>query len=326
MMTRRFFARFIWLLVTIVGVSTTTLTLAGAVGGRPAHPDPATARSQSIFVHTLPPGTSVNDAVTVTNTTSAVDTVLLYATDAAITNTGSMSCKQAVDLKQGVGQWVVIDTPEVTLQPGGEQTVGFTIRVPDGVEPGEYNGCLVFQSKSDATAPALEAVHVRTRQAVRISVTIPGDLQKKLSIQEFSRPLQDGRHIFHIVLKNDGNVSVDTLAEVNVRTVFGQVVHTVGGGYPVLPSGNLELRFQDDSALFWGGWYWAQASVSYDTRPGVFGVDNPQYMTTLLSQDIVFFVWPSPMVLLPAGIIVVGGILWIIARRRPRSIVKRQRR
>jgi hypothetical protein len=281
----------------IIALSTMSVNALGGVGGKPANPDPANPRSSSIFIYTLKPGAQKQDQVLLTNSSAKSQTIQLYAVDATTTNTGSLACKQQVETSTDVGGWVTVDEPEVTLNPNQEKTVGFSIQVPDSASPGEHGGCLVFQQKSDE-GEVQGNIRIRTRQAVRIAITVPGEIHKVLSIEQFQVTTPNRQPLYAVTIKNTGNVSADTNVQLTAKNIFGHTVYKNGGAYPVFGGNKLALQFQDKQQPFWGGFFTAQAIVQYDKRPGVFSLKDSAQLVTLTSNTVRYFVAPSPIALL----------------------------
>lgn len=295
----------------------------GGIGGRPANPDPSNARTKSIFIYELKTGEAKTDAVFLMNNTSKDETISLYAVDGILTNTGAYSCKQAIESKDDVGSWVKLDETQVTLPANSTKQVSFTTTVPDGIDVGEHNGCLVFQSDTDE-GDVQGNVRVRTRQAIRLVVTIPGDLKKEVGIKSFSVSKLDQYQQFLLTAANKGNVSADIDARVVLRTLWGSNVYNDGGGYPVLANNELQLNFLNENLPFWGGWYKASSQITYDTRIGVFSVDENGTLTTKQSPAVTVFVNPQAgawVVYVLFAFIIVGLVyFWIIRRRELKMI------
>lgn len=290
-----------------------------ALGGRPARPNANNPRTQSIFIHTVQPGKTIEDAATVSNATERSQTIDIYGVDALATNTGSLGCEQQAEKQDMVGGWITPSKKSVTLEPHTDTEVAFAVSVPVNAEPGEHNGCLVFQPQEETSASSGN-VRIRTRQAVRVVVTVPGDLQKKLSIATFN-VINSPTQVYTLETKNVGNVSVDTRATVTLKSLFGSTVFEDGGEYPVLPATQLSLRFENKKLPKWGGWYRAQATVAYDSRPEVFGVpkDQDQSREELKSQQITIFIMPAKQVsagIIAVLILVMGGLVIILRLRR----------
>jgi hypothetical protein len=90
------------------------------------------------------------------------------------------------------GTWIVVATPEVTLQPGDRRDIDFTVHVPADAKPGVYlagiSASVPTGDDTEATgttvAPKGAAFEV-TLQAQRVfavQVTVPGPAQPKLVV------------------------------------------------------------------------------------------------------------------------------------------------
>lgn len=119
----------------------------GGVGGRPAYPQPGNPRTDSIFIHTLEPGTEQKEGVRIVNNTKEIKTLILYASDSTPSTGGSFACEQFSEPKDDVGAWITLDKKEVTLEPATNVIVPFVISVPENADVGEHNGCILIQEK-----------------------------------------------------------------------------------------------------------------------------------------------------------------------------------
>lgn len=310
---------------SIVGVlllSTSALAITGGLGGKPANPDPAVPRSHDIFIYTLKAQQSKDDAVVVANNTDKPQTIGLYTTDAVVTNTGAFSCEQRVESRDDVGSWIKLSKNEVTLQPGTNEKVSFKITAPKRVDVGEHNGCLAFEPK-DNEGEVEGNVRIRTRSAVRVAVTIPGDLKKQVDITSFNvftKP--GGEQEFNLSISNTGNVSADTTSAVSLKTLIGTEVYANKGTYPVLAGNKYDVLFNNDKNPFWGGWYIAEASIAYDRQAGSFGTENKGNLVTKYTDNKYIFVSPEPIaVAIYAGLLIVLllVILFFIYRRHEKK-------
>lgn len=177
--------------IVITGLIASSLVMpvlaqqSGGIGGRPANPDPDNPRTQSIFIHTLEAGSSVDDSVLVSNRTGEERTIEIYAVDGVVTNTGAYTCEQRSESRDGVGRWISLAESEVTLQYGEERIVDFTLQMPEIADIGEHNGCIVFESKRDLDEQS-GGIRINTRQALRVVATIPGDLKREVNISSFA--------------------------------------------------------------------------------------------------------------------------------------------
>lgn len=292
----------------------------GGIGGRPAHPDPNNPRTQSIFILTADKGETKKDVILVSNNSDQLQTIKLYAVDGIVTNTGAYTCAQESETKQGVGSWVTLDKAEVTLAAGKTEEVGFSLTMPTMADVGEHNGCIVFQLATDE-GEATGNVRIRTRQAIRVVATVPGELHRSVEIQGFVVSYNGSKQVYTLDLKNSGNVSADVDAKVYLTSLFGGVAYENGGGYPVLADQKLNLTFVNESRPMLGGWYYVQAKASYDNRAGTFGTAENKYLTTKTTDRKMVFIAPTVagMLVIVAILVLVGGVIaWYVMRRQSR--------
>ena len=285
----------------------------GGVGGRPANPDPANPRTSSIFIYSLEPGKNRDDAITLTNSTAERKTLEVYAVDGLISSGGAFACEQKADKADDVGTWIKLSQSEVSVPAQSTATVPFTVTVPSGdVSPGEHNGCIAIQAKGQ-TAPVQEGgVALSTRSALRVQITVPGDVRRELAIAGYSVVRNEkGDYIQRTQVKNLGNVSID--ADIRTETdFFGLLnVNRANGQFPVLPFVTGEYNF-DLPRPFWGLLYRSQATVDYTAA------DNAD-KRHLVSSARWVWIWPHPIAAaIEIGILLLllGGLWWLLRRRR----------
>jgi len=287
----------------------------GGVGGRPAHPREDNPRSKSIFVHELDPGQEVTDAIQVVNNTESTKRVLVYAVDSQMSSGGAFACAQAADKPIAVGTWIKLTEKEITLEAGKNKIVDFSITVPDETSPGEHNGCIVIQDTERQRAAGGSGIMLSMRSAIRLAVTVPGDIQKGLVFTGLGiEPRDDQKVLMSTNLKNNGNVSLDAQLSVTLRHWFGPSAATVGGTFPVMSGSEARFNFEGGRP-FWGGWYRLTATAEYNDKPEVsVGEGNPN---ASVSRSQWVFVAPQPLAAaVEGGIIVlcIAGAIYFVRR------------
>ena len=292
-------------LMVSAAVSPVVLAEQGDVGGRPANPDKNNPRSSDIFIYDLKPGGARTDGALVVNNTDKTKTVAIYATDGIASNTGAMTCRQQVEPREAVGSWITLDMAEVTLKPRSKQVVNFTINVPSKVDVGEHNGCIVYQVK-DQEAVTQGNLRIQTRSATRVAITIPGKLHKNVDITSLEFTRKDSSHNYELTLKNTGNVSADTITTITLDGLFGRNYFKNSGQYPALPGESLYINYTNDRLPVWGGFYWINGSIRYDTRPGTFGVLDKNHITSKIADRKLVFVMPHVYILIGWFILLVA--------------------
>ncbi|HEY1085428.1 MAG TPA: LysM peptidoglycan-binding domain-containing protein [Candidatus Saccharimonadales bacterium] len=310
-------------------VSAQSVAAAGNIGGRPALPRKDEPRSQSIFIHTLKQGETANDKVLISNGSDKTETALLYAVDAIPSNTGAFTCKQKAEAVTEAGAWISLAKQEVTLKPGDSDIVNFSIKAPKNGDVGEHNACIAIETKGDE-GEVNGNLRIRTRSAIRVALTIPGELHRKVAISSYSVSIDNYKQMFNVALSNEGNVSSDTDVKVSLRSAFGEVVYQNSGQYPILPGNKLELTFENDKSPFFGGWYTADASISYDKNASKWGTQSTGSIEEVKAKSQVVFIMPQPLALLifAVAILVVGWLATylIVRHRRTQYILATWRR
>lgn len=294
-----------------------------SIGGKPANPRPDNPRSQSIFVHELEPGSKTDDAIRVINNTDQTKTLLVYAVDSQIASDGAFACAQKADTPVSVGTWITLAESKVTLEPHSSKDVDFTIRVPDTASAGEQNGCIVVQDSERTPSPESNGLMLSFRSAVRVAITVPGDITKQL---DFTGPVVVGGRDKIVQLsaglKNNGNVSLDTAVEVRIRSFFGNTLRSAGGTFPVLARSEGVFNFEVDKP-FWGGWYRVDATATYDSDPE-YSLGESGESATITSPQKWVFVSPEPLALLVELLLLVAVLsavaVWVLRRRRHQKL------
>lgn len=305
--------------------STSAVFAAGGIGGRPANPDPDNPRTQSIFLYTLNRGESRADQIFLSNGGESEETVRLYTVDGVVTNTGSYTCEQESEERDGVGSWVTLATNEVTLAAKATMTLDFNVTVPENADVGEHNGCIAIQKRDDP-GEVTGNLRIQTRQAVRMAIVIPGDIHRKVEIDSFKATTQLNRQDYKVVLKNSGNVSADVDLKLRLKDVFGNTVYMNGGQQPVLADKSLQLNYQGEYRPFFGGWYVASADIAYDKRAGVYGTLDPSALLRASAPSIVIFVWPSIWLFVILGILAILAAGYFVGRRNQKSKKKAKKK
>lgn len=289
----------------------------GGLGGIPANPDPNNSRTKSIFVFTLEAGAGKQDGVNVVNNTADTKTVEVYAVDSEIASGGSFACRQKVDPKTEVGKWINLSQTEVTLAPSSNQTVNFEIVVPNPVSVGEHNGCIVIQEKADSTEATGNGVQLSFRSAIRVAVTVPGDIKKDVEFTDLRANGEANKYIIRASLSNKGNVSLDTDLKVSVKNLFNREVYQNGGVYPLLAQAQvMDLNF-DWPRPFWGGIFRVAGQASYNGDPAVaLGQAGDKNVTkTAPSQWLLVGPSPPALALIILILLLILILIWQIIRR-----------
>lgn len=314
-------------IVTLLLLSCTPIASAletGAIGAMPAYPQTDNIRSQSIFIKEIEAGQSATDGLTIYNYTDVEHSVMLDIVDSSVTADGSFACKQSGDEKKLVSAWTTLDQTEILLAPKGNQTVDFTVRVPSDVGPGEYNGCVSIQDKANLPAATGGGVRLGFRSALRLSITVPGELRKELSTPQVTITRnKEGDYVVGAVSTNKGNVSLDITANAGLRSrITGKDGAVQKAEFPILNGSTNGWQFTFKRP-FWGGYSKAIVSFAYNdnVKDGI-GEGTQSQKKTVRAESAYFFLMPAPKALaIYAGVALLPFVLLItilVIRRRRR--------
>ncbi len=301
----------------------------GGLGGKPANPREDNERSSSIFIYELKPGESYKDGVEVANNTGETKTIQVGHVDSAAASDGSFACAQESEDRVDVGSWITLDKSSVTLKTGEKEVVDFTIKVPENASVGEHSGCVTIQALKETTATS-GGVVLSFRSAIRVSVTIPGDIVKAITVSKVSLVpnAQDAsKYTIQPSLSNTGNVSLDTTISARLVSLWGATTVSSKNTYPVLPATTARWNF-DVNRPFWGGFYRAIVDAEYNSNvdEGVGETSNKNTLKTSAESGYVF-ITPSPLALLIEFVVLLGFIIvlfLVIRRLRHHRTVKKR--
>jgi len=302
----------------------------GGFGGRPAYPREDNPRTESIFVHTLEPGEVKQEGIVVLNNTQEQKSFEVYAADSVHSSGGGFACKQISEPKEDVGAWVKLEENIVTLNSASNKTVPFTISVPEHASVGEHNGCILIQEVklSEGEDGQKSGARISFRTGLRIAITIPGDLVRKLEIASFSASKQeDGDILLHPEVKNTGNVSIDADMKIVTQHLLGFEREENGGVSPVL-RGETAVRNFVYNKPFWGGLYRSSLSILYDENEGAtVGVNTKGEQTRLKGATVWFFSAPKlPALLMEIVILaaIIYAVRYLLKRKKKDAWIRKQ--
>lgn len=280
----------------------------GGIGGKPANPNPNNPRTKSIFLFNLAGGQTDRDAVLIINNTAETKTLTVYATDSQKSTDGSFACEQFLDTKDKVGSWITLEKSEVTLEASTTEEIPFTITLPENVDVGETNGCIMIQEKKPAASEEASGVSLSFRTGLRVVVTVPGEQIRKLDINSFTAAF-DGTFIkTRMDVENTGNVSIDSDIKIDVNSIFGTSVENVNNEFPIL-RGEVSTYNIEMERPFWGGFFTLSPSVDYDaSTTAEIGIENDSTKTTITFPSVTIFIMPAGLALVVEAAVLIALI------------------
>jgi hypothetical protein len=251
------------------GSTTTTPAATGPIFGLRAVGNP----KLGYFVYPAAPGSITHGAVIVTNTGDATGVVKLYTSDAT---TGSTT--GAVYLTDSAptiaGSWIKLSSSQLTLPPGKQATVTFTVAVPSSAEPGQFVGGIVAETVAQVAGPkskekANVQIKVRNLSIVAVQVNVPGPKVSKFTISKATIGGSKGFQQVIVHISNDGNVLAKPSGAVTIRNTSGLPIQTIKFRMDTfLPHTSIDYPIVLTKGLPPGN-YTASVALSYPNAAGV---------------------------------------------------------
>ena len=183
------------------------------------------------FVYPANAGSVLHGAVAVTNTGDRTGSVKLYTADAT-TGATSGTVYLTDSAPAGVGTWISLGSPTLTLKPSQRTTVPFTVHVPAGSNAGDYVGGIVAETVLQRQGPQSShktnvQIKVRNLSIVAVEVNVPGPRVAKFTIGAATVGGSQGRQQLFVHVSNDGNVLTKPKGSVTVKSSAGTATQTI---------------------------------------------------------------------------------------------------
>ncbi|MER8088378.1 hypothetical protein ACFVZR_13680 [Streptomyces sp. NPDC058316] len=202
---------------------------------RPAVSGSGTDDGRPYFYLEGPPGTVLQDRLSVTNPGTAPVTVRLSGADAYNAEDGGFSVRRGSG-STGTGAWLRTAVAEVTVPARTRADVPFSVTVPTGATPGDHPGAIVVRGGGRSVG-------------VRVRLRVGGPTLAALTVEDIS---VSGRTI-HYTLVNRGNTVLAPRITVGAEGMFGTLLRREARTLPVelLPGQRVRLAepWRDAPAL-----------------------------------------------------------------------------
>lgn len=196
-----------------------------------------------------------------------------------------------------LSSWLSIPT-SITLGPGGQESIPFSINVPKQASPGGHFAVVWWSTGNQKSNSSLSII---TRAGVLVYLNVSGkvkesgDFNISGSLLSIAAPVN-----FNAVFSNTGNVALTPQGNLIIKNIFGGVVATIPfnqNGMIVLP------RSYNDFSLIWqdGGFYFGPYLATLSANYGGAGkiVENRWFfviswsvITVLIAITILAFLLP----------------------------------
>lgn len=258
-------------------------------------------------------GSTVNDAIRITNTGSLALDLSVYPADAFTTSTGQIDLDTADVAPDNAGAWIQVEKSTLTLQPGQQADVPFTLTVPADARPGDHSGGIITSLSTGGNG----ALSIDRRLATRVNVRVPGELVPSIELSELGasymgswNPFALGSISFDYTLTNTGNTRLTGVEAVAAAGLFGLAnAGTAQTELPeVLPGSTIEVHRELATAP------WGLISGTVVVAPEAVGFGAQGLDPVKLDYRVAAVPWTLVVVLLIAA--AVTAVLLLRRRRK----------
>jgi hypothetical protein len=208
---------------------TATATLAAPVGAgptsatvslRPVHP---TAASPTYFTVPARAGSTIHDAVVVTNTSEQPANVFVSAVDGLTGQTSGSVYANRQDLVRKAGAWVHVDARELRIRAASSVTVPFTVSVPGSATSGDHLAGIAFENVAHVAGTGSFPITQILRSVIGVRVVLPGPAvcHPVLAAASIDEVGTTGVGAVHVKLGNTGRRLAKPVLSVTVTGAAG---------------------------------------------------------------------------------------------------------
>ncbi|MFC3578042.1 WxL protein peptidoglycan domain-containing protein [Streptomyces yaanensis] len=225
--------RKLYVLLCLLLASPALPSYAADNGSWSVYPASSQIAARPYFYLSADPGTTIEDKVVVANKTGRPLTFRLYAADAYNTERdGGFAVRTVKERQRGVGAWAKPAKSRVTVPARGSVTVPFTLRVPEGAEPGDHPGALVALDERIDKGDGSVALGVQRAVGARVYLRVGGPALSAIAVENLRvthhQPLVPGlgnsTATISYTLHNTGNVTLNPKVQLRAKGLFGRTL------------------------------------------------------------------------------------------------------
>jgi hypothetical protein len=290
------------------------------------------------------PGQTLTEKMGLVNESNKTQT--FYASFANFEAQGDTGSPSFVDAKEGLGTWMTTEQASVTLAPGAQKEISFSIKIPKDAEPGGHFAAIFWGTSPGGGSPGQVSIGTKTGLLVLLSVN--GDVKEQAGLVDFQ--LHNNKHFYKTLpvgfqyrFSNQGSDRVKPKGDIVIRSIFGWVAKRINANpYDgnVLPGttrkfspewskrDSVEARDQENSR---NESYSFKKSVSDEWHNFALGIFRAKVVANFgvtnqvaKSHAVYFVVFPWELILVVIVLAIpVYFILRTMLRRYNRSVIRR---
>ena len=220
-------------IATLLGgvAAVSAATAAAGTGGasfalKPVTYDPALSVTKSYFILQVRPGAVVRDRIRIVNTGGRTGTAYLYPVDATTGQTSGAVYLSRQSPRRDVGGWIRLARNRVTLAPGANAIVRFTIRVPRVIRPGDHLGGIVAENSAVTKSSGHGALQIRIKHLTidAVELQLPGRVVGRADVTGVKAGGEHGYQYVYLHLLNTGTIMIKPAGSLSIMNAAGRPV------------------------------------------------------------------------------------------------------
>lgn len=245
----------------------------------------------------LTPGTQSDGSFKVFNSGDSPFTFRLYAAPYSVANEQYDPNFENETNRTQISRWINVSDAEVSLQPGEDTEIPYTVAVPDDIpNGGQY--AVIFAETAEEETDRDAAIIAKKRVGMLVYGRADGDTRDggEIVSQETKRWQHGAPLSTNWRVENTGNTDFEVTSQLTVSALFGDVVYESEPRENVLlPDTTRSLDLQWDDARF--GIYKVETTVQFlDT-------ERTEARYVLVASPIVVVIAAAALVALIGGIV-----------------------
>ncbi|MGX1934520.1 WxL protein peptidoglycan domain-containing protein [Microbacterium resistens] len=230
----------------------------------------AVGEERTNFAYAVDPGARIDDAVLVRNSGSTELVLAVQGAGGETTSEGALDFARAGDETpaDAIGSWIAPATESVTIAPGAQARIPFSVTVPADAAPGEHAGALLTVRQQTG-----DVVSVDMRYATRVTVAVSGELTAGLGLSDTALQVRTGFWPWEpasaqvgYAVTNTGNTRLSGPQQVDVQGVAVTSVTDGSTGVPqlseLLPHAAVRVDARIDGIPAWSPFFTASIAVA----------------------------------------------------------------
>lgn len=169
---------------------------------------------------TVSPGETVVLEVAVMNVGNVQAELTTYKVNAMNSVNGGFMAGDPDEEPVGAAAWIDYPTEELSVSPGEQHEIEFSVTVPEDTKPGQYIAGLMVQTTESHAIPGTDVFDQVLGYAISVGILVPGDLNREF---ELGVPSIEG-FTLSVPLRNTGNYLVRPEGRMELVNAEGEPV------------------------------------------------------------------------------------------------------